>query len=134
MKKKGVILFLICAAVIAGVVISVWRLGFKLSLERHIIPAYPEKYASLREVLNYYTNELNEQGMNVQIQILDDTRCDETRLVRGLAGNGYLFMFGISDVFDTEFKCARGHMIIVNGVGSKRAKDSPSRERSEIGN
>jgi hypothetical protein len=102
----------------------VWAFSFSLvpSLERLTIPGYPHKYASLRELLKYYQQQLSVQGLNVTIRVLDETGFDEVRDVQGVAGNGYLFLFGVSNAFDTQFKCGVGRTITLAGVGTKAKK------------
>ena len=45
----------------------IWIVAFtlKFSLERRVIPSYPARAASLRQILNYYESELAKQGMDV---------------------------------------------------------------------
>jgi hypothetical protein len=118
MKKAVMLGFLVLAG------LCVWMIVFtlKFKLERYIIPAYPASDASLREIMGYYEAELAKQGMNVQIQIRDETGLDEPHDVRGIAGNGYICLFAISRVFDTEFECGVFRRITIGGVGSKSAK------------
>src|SRR5688500_9675860 len=101
MKKAVVLGFLVLAGVCVWIV--VFTLKFKL--ERYIIPVYPTHSASRREIMGYYQTELAKQGMNVQIQIKDETELDAPRDVRGIAGNGYIFLFVVQKVFDTDFEC-----------------------------
>lgn len=114
-----VILLSICLVAIAAY--CAWRTGFLLTLllECHVVPEYPEKHASLRQVLTYFKNELTRQGVKVQIQILDENGCDDLRVARGIGGNGYLCAHSISEIFETGIKW-QGFHIVVSGVGSKR--------------
>jgi hypothetical protein len=121
-KSKKVIVLASCLVAVASVFASL-VFTLKLSLERHIIPAYPANYASLRDILDYYQKELAKQGMDVQIRVLDESGCDEPRDVRGAAGNGYLFLFVLSNTFDTQFECGVWRTITIAGVGSKERKN-----------
>jgi hypothetical protein len=115
------------ATLLIVAVLCVWILPFtlKFSLDRHIIPAYPASHASLREIMDYYQKELAKQGMNVSIRVLDETGYDEPRDVRGIGGNGYLFLFGIERTFDTQLKCGVWRTITIDGVGSKHTRKLP---------
>lgn len=95
-------------------IVFAWMTGkiLIISLENHIIPAYPNDSASLREVLRHFTNELTKQGVNVPVRVLDETGYDEPRSVAGIAGNGYLFLYSVSDVFDTHIRYQRNRVII----------------------
>ena len=88
MKKAMLLGFLVLAG------LCVWMVVFtlKFKLERFIVPAYPAPTASLRQIMGYYQKELAKQGMNVQIQITDETDLDEPRDVRGIAGGTYAFL------------------------------------------
>ena len=109
----------ICIPVgIAAFLLWAFVFSLKPSLERHIIPAYPTRYASLREILDYYKEELAEQGKLVEIRVLNEADYDEKRDVTGIAGNGYLYLFAVSDVFSTRFKCGPVRVITIYGVGS----------------
>jgi hypothetical protein len=131
MKKAVVLGFLILAGLCAWVV--VFTLKFKL--ERFNVPAYPARTASLSQILGYYQTELAKQGMNVHIQITDETGLDEPHDVRGIAGNGYVCLSAISRAFDTEFECGVFRRITIGGVGSKSARidDSLSQRRGSKG-
>jgi hypothetical protein len=90
-----------------------------LRLERHYVPAYPDKYASLEQILAHFKNELDLQGLKVDVRVLDEDGVDDARVVRGIAGNGYLFLYSVSEAFDTRIRW-NGTRITVSGVGSKR--------------
>lgn len=122
-RVKTVILTSSCFFLIIIATLA-WIFGYTMvfSLERHVISAYPVKNASLREIMSHFKNELANQGMNVEIRVLDETGYDEARFVRGIAGNGYLFLYSVSDVFDTDIRWPRNGVIIVSGVGSKASK------------
>ena len=108
--------------VLAGLCVWIVVFTLKFKLERYIIPAYPARNASLREIMGYYQTELAKQGMNVRIQITDETGLDAPHDVRGIAGNGYVCLSAISRAFDTEFECGVFRRITIGGVGSRSAK------------
>ena len=115
--------------IVASILVGLLPFTLKFSLERHIIPPYPADHASLREILDYYRKELAKQGMEIQVRVLDESGYDEPRDVRGAAGNGYLFLFCVSNAFDTRFKCDVWRTVTIAGVGSKGGKDG----RSQMG-
>jgi hypothetical protein len=105
--------------VIIAFVVWAYFFGLAFTLERHIIPPYQSDYASLKEIMLHYQQELAKQGKSVEIRVLnkenyDDVWCD----VRGLTGNAYLYLFAVSEIFDTEFKCSPLRVITIHGVGS----------------
>jgi hypothetical protein len=117
--QKQIYIYLVLGVVLLLLVVLVLRTGFASSLERRIIPDYPAKSGSLRDVLTYFREELAKQGLRVTIQVLDETGYDDQRPTTGIGGgNGYLFLWGISRVFDTNFRLARYHVVIIDGVGS----------------
>ena len=125
--KRQIFIFLVSGVVLLLLAVLVLRTGFASSLERHIIPDYPAKSGSLRDVLTYFREELAKQGMRVTIHVLDETGYDDQRPTTGIGGgNGYLFLWGVSRVFDTHFRLARHHVVIIDGVGSTE-KGSPIR-------
>lgn len=128
MKKTVMLGFLVLAGLCAWVI--VFTLKFKL--ERFVIPTYPARHASLRQIMGYYQTELAKQGMNVQIQILDETDLDEPQDVRGIGGNGYICLFTISKVFDTNFECGLFRRITIGGVGSRSAKGRQLRDGKSL--
>jgi len=131
MRRKTVIIISTCFGLILVATVA-WIFGCNtmvFSLERHILHAYPEEKASLREIMNHFKNELAKQGMSVEVRVLSETGYDEVRGVEGISGNGYIFLWCVSDVFDTDFSCQRHGVIIISGVGSKAKKASRKRQR-----
>jgi len=118
-RRRTIILLAACFVTLAAVL--VWRSGFVLTvlLERHVLPAYPDKHASLRQILTHFKDELDRQGLKVQVQVLNENGLDDARVVRGIAGNGYLFLYGVSEAFETRIRW-RGKRVTVSGVCSKR--------------
>jgi hypothetical protein len=84
--------------------------------ERYVIPDFPNGYASFREVLTYYSNQLAAQGMILKIRVVNFETYDEARFVSGLGGNGYVFLQGASDVFHAKFNYRPGHVLVVSGA------------------
>jgi hypothetical protein len=123
MNTKRIIVLSTSLLAMAAVSIVIWEVTLKFSLERRIIPAYPDKYASLRQIMDYYRDELAKQGLHVEIRVLNRSCYDEPRVVRGIEGNGYLFLHRVSDAFDTRYRCGVGRVILVGGVGSKDERD-----------
>jgi hypothetical protein len=74
---------------------------------------------------------LAKQGMEVEIRVLNETNYDEVRLVRGIGGNGYLFLQGICGVFDTQFKYMPGHVVVISGVGLGKSSLETGRSKDQ---
>lgn len=108
--------------VAAGLLILSVAFTLKFSLERHVIPSYPARTASLRQVLNHYESELAKQGKYVRIRVTDEARYDDLRDVSGVGGNGYIFLSSVEKVFDTGIKFGVWNRITIGGTGSKSGK------------
>lgn len=113
--------------VLAGVLIWIVAFTLKFALERRVIPDYPARTASLRQIVNYYESELAKQGMDVEIVVLDESGFDEHRDVRGIGGNGYIFLNVVEGAFDTEIEYGIWRKITIGGVGSKSRRGGQQR-------
>ena len=82
------------------------------SLEECTIPAYPEKTASLDRLLSHFSNEVVKQGIKVNVKIIN-LDSNDFHIVRGIAGNGYIFLNSMRDEFGASYRCTKNGDLIV---------------------